>query len=97
MERFKEELKDNFFNQRMEDMWNELPEEVVGAGSITMLTRHFRQVHEKRLRGICASRRQMGLTQVCSLVSMNRLGQRVHFHSHMHLHIYSQLLVSKDT
>lgn len=41
MERFKEELKDNFFNQRMEDMWNELPEEVVGAGSITMLTRHL--------------------------------------------------------
>lgn len=40
-ERFKRELKDNFLTQMVVCLWNELPEEVVEAGTITTCKRHW--------------------------------------------------------
>eukprot|EP00061_Rhincodon_typus_P000310 g11264.t1 len=38
--RFKRDLRDNFFTQSVVHVWNELPEEIVEAGTITTFKRH---------------------------------------------------------
>ena len=40
-ERFKRDLRGNFFTQKMVHIWNELPEKVVEAGSIATFIKHF--------------------------------------------------------
>ena len=40
-ERFKRDLRGNFFTQRVVHIWNELPEKVVEAGSIATFRKHL--------------------------------------------------------
>ena len=51
-ERFKRDLRGNFFTQRVVRVWDELPEEVVEAGTITTFKRHLdRYMDGKGLEG----------------------------------------------
>ena len=40
-ERFKRDLRDNFFTQRVVRVWNELSEKMVEAGSIATFKKHL--------------------------------------------------------
>jgi len=58
-------LSGNFFTHRVVRVWNELPEEVVEAGTITTFQRHLDWYMDgERFRGIWAQTQAKGTSSV---------------------------------
>eukprot|EP00061_Rhincodon_typus_P004333 g22323.t1 len=52
-ERYKRDLRGNFFMQRVVRVWNGLPEEAVEAGTMTTFKRHFDGSWTKEYEEVC--------------------------------------------